>query len=69
MSQTDREGWSNNITKRRDRTHYYKNGISLCGLAVAQNFMRSFDKERIGDKYFMDCEICIKKQKELNGQD
>ena len=61
----NKEGWSNDITAKHTKTHYYKNGTSLCGKAEVKKYMRSFDKERLGNKYFKDCSICIKKQKEI----
>jgi len=58
------EGWSNDITVRA-KTHYYKNGKSLCGKAGVKKHMKIFDKERIGSKYYCDCMVCVKKQLEI----
>ena len=59
------EGWSSDVTAVRAKTHYYKNGISLCGKAKTKHFMKNFDKERVGNKFFCDCGICIKKEREM----
>jgi hypothetical protein len=55
------EGWS----LSKGKTHYYKNGISLCGYRKLNVSNRVFDSERLGNIYFKDCAICCKKQKEL----
>lgn len=59
------EGWSNDITKHNAKTHYYKNGVSLCNKATVKKHMKIFDAERVGSKYFKDCCICVKKEKEI----
>jgi hypothetical protein len=63
--QSKNEGWSWNVTDH-NKTHYYKDGVSLCGKAKEKEFMKQFDKTRIGSKYFFDCMICEKKRKELS---
>jgi hypothetical protein len=60
----ERVGWSGNITKKNRRTHYYKNGVSLCGKERVEKHMRVFDATRSGSKYFKDCVLCIKKLNE-----
>lgn len=40
----EQEGWSLNITKRQ-KTHYYKKGVSLCGRAFVEPFMKTLAKK------------------------
>jgi hypothetical protein len=59
-----KEGWDLDVGKKGGKTHYYKNGVSLCGKAETKNYMTNFDKERSGNVYFNDCSTCIKKEHE-----
>ena len=61
----EKEGWGTDVTAKGAKTHYYKDGKSLCGKAVVKHFMNNFNKERTGSKYSCDCGICIKKQNEI----
>lgn len=63
--QSKNEGWAHDVSSRNKR-HYYKYGESLCGKAKEKSFMKGFDKEHEGSKYFFDCMICEKKRKELS---
>jgi len=58
-----KEGWSDSIISN-SKVHYYKDGISLCGKKYVDNGNRNFEI-RTGSKYFNDCQLCIKKIKEL----
>lgn len=59
-NQQPREGWADDITKGRAKTHYYKDGKSLCGKAT-DNFRLRYFEMRIGSKYAHDCGACINK--------
>lgn len=54
------EGWANDITTR-NRRHYYKDGVSLCGKAKEKHHMRHFDRDSKGSHYACDCNTCIRK--------
>lgn len=62
---TSQEGWANDVTAKNMRTHYYKDGVALCGKGVVKHFFKNFDK-RDGSKYFHDCQSCINELKKLN---
>ena len=55
-----RIGWSTDVTKGRERTHFFVDEISLCGRADASFRNRKF-VIRDGSKYFMDCVECVKR--------
>jgi hypothetical protein len=38
-----KEGWSVDVTNKR-ATHYYKEGVSLCGKDTQKFYMTKFDK-------------------------
>jgi len=57
------EGWSVDITTR-GRTHYYKNGVSLCN-KVKLKFFMGIDSDEKGSKWVGHCSICCKKQLKL----
>jgi hypothetical protein len=57
-------GWSLS-TISRGKTHYYKDGVSLCGKRKVDLSNRNFDSKRMGNIYFHDCGICIKKEMEI----
>ena len=59
MEKQSNTGWALDIASR-NKTHYYKNGVSLCGKAIEKPYMKHFDIERNGSKYFHDCTLCIK---------
>lgn len=61
---TTKEGWSDDIASRGKR-HYYKDGVSLCGIWKQKFYFRHFDKDSIGSKHSCDCVYCIKKLKQL----
>lgn len=54
------EGWSIDINSRA-KTHYYKDGKSLCGRVEIKKHMRNFSKQK-GSIYFEQCPTCVKKQ-------
>lgn len=58
-----REGWADDITTRA-KTHYYKDGESLCG-KTKDNFRLKHFKKGVGDVYANDCSLCVKKEKKL----
>ena len=63
LNSLTREGWGNDITSR-GKTHYYKDGESLCGIVKDSFRVRTFSKG-IGDVYANDCAICVKREKKL----
>ena len=66
MKNIEQEGWAGDMTAPgKARTHYYKDGISLCGKALVKKHMKFFYKERVGSKWCCDCVFCIKKQLEM----
>ena len=60
MKNIKQEGWAGDITAKGAKTHYYKDGISLCGKALVKEHMKIFDRERFGSKWVCDCGFCIK---------
>lgn len=60
------EGWADDISKYKAKTHYYKDGVSLCGKAIEKPYMRNFNKEKFASKYSCDCVLCIKKLKGIS---
>jgi hypothetical protein len=58
------EGWCIDVTSR-GRTHYYKDGVSLCGEAREKHFFTNFNKDEDGYAFSKDCKYCIKKLKQL----
>ena len=60
----EKEGWSSSVIGYRRHSHYYKNGISLCGRMETDNGHKYFDKSKRtkGDSYSYHCKICIDKQ-------
>lgn len=63
-STKEREGFSDTCLKGGAKTHYYKDGISLCKRVKDTIHLRIFEK-RTGSIYFYDCATCVKKQLEL----
>lgn len=61
-----KEGWSDSIISR-SKTHYYVDGVSLCGRKGVDRGNRNFEI-RTGSKFFNDCELCIKKLKERDNE-
>lgn len=55
------KGWSINITSKK-ATHYYKNGVSLCGKAQLQFFMDKLDDDiNYSQVLGSVCSLCYKK--------
>jgi len=55
------EGWSIDITNKR-ATHYYKNGVSLCGKEIEKFYMDNFNKSiEYSQVLGFHCILCEKK--------
>jgi hypothetical protein len=58
-----KEGWSIDITNKR-ATHYYRNGVSLCGKETQKFYMGNFDKSIEYSQILGSvCSLCEKKLK------
>lgn len=53
------EGWSLSVIKG-GKTHYFRNGVSLCGKSKVNRGNKRFDKDRMGNVFFHDCATCVK---------
>lgn len=57
----EKEGWSIDVTSK-NVTHYYKDGISLCGRKRLLFHMDKFDKSKDYSQILgFNCELCLKK--------
>jgi len=58
-----KEGWSIDITNK-NATHYYREGISLCGKATQKFYMDKFEKSVDYSQVLgFSCRFCYKKLK------
>ncbi len=61
------EGWADNITGLYGKySHYYKDGISLCGKWEQTFFMTNFNKDDLHYSHSYYCSICERRRKKLN---
>lgn len=52
------EGWCVDIASN-NKTHYYKNKVSLCGVQKQKHYFNNL-QIREGNKWAQDCRKCIK---------
>ena len=58
-----KEGWSIDVTNKK-ATHYYRNGVSLCGKETQKFYMDKFDKSPDYSQVLgYVCSFCHKKLK------
>jgi hypothetical protein len=58
-----KEGWSIDVTNKK-ATHYYKNGVSLCGKETQKFHLNNFDKSLDYSQVLgFVCSFCHKKLK------
>lgn len=61
----EKEGWSIDITSK-NRIHYYKDGVSLCGKSRVKDYMTNFDKTSGFSAMSFDCAYCEKKLNKIS---
>ena len=59
-------GWSGDISApHSEKTHYYVDGVALCGKRKLKPYMNLHGSHSIGSIQAKQCSICIKKHKEI----
>jgi hypothetical protein len=60
-----KEGWAIDVASK-NRNHYYKDGVSLCGKATQKEYMTGFNKSKDFSVVLgYNCSICEKKINKL----